>query len=97
MIAFVLALAVVGVITVIGLNFLIWTGAQWRDARKYRFIMQHIKDNPAMVGDHWRITYKEGRKQASIVAPGKTDAEALQWFMQNGKTRFDSIVSMDKV
>jgi hypothetical protein len=82
------------------LMFLVWVIREHGDAKKYRYLVALEKRMPRASntgGPQWSITYKEGRKQQSIVIPGKTEAEAISTFVKTCGKNYDSIVSSVKL
>jgi len=87
---FVAALFIVMFVLIMVGGFVVWAIREHLAARKYRYLIELHKRIPAeelnpppiTKGMRWRVTYKDGKKEANIVIPATTEGEALREFMK---------------
>lgn len=98
MLAFVLALMLMGMTIMTVVTFLGWVLKEHRTAKKYRELVQLAELMPKASahntgGPQWSITFKEGRKQRTVTVAGKTEAEAIKEFTKTYSVGYGNIIS----
>lgn len=88
----------------VGFCFVAWAFGEHLQANKYRELNKNktpdVSPNAPVTVQlpryDWVVTYKEGKKTQTVGVNGKTEGEALQNLIKQGKARYDSIVAIER-
>lgn len=103
MVAFLLGLILFCGIAIGSMSFIVWAFREHVLAEKYReltrkalILHQSGLAQPPAKEDGWKITWRTGRKNESVVVRAATEGLAVKDFIKKQQTGYDSIVSVEK-